>query len=427
MIEHLGQHITSYINRARHAVLAGCGLIVPLLSGMYHNVETLGYYPSCLREANRSTLRWCGLAEVEAKDLLRPESGGKVPPSTAGETPAATNLVLGLLLPSAEPQALSVRQGALLAVQDCTNNGRTTAHLVIRGAVGQWGTDAVEAARMVTDDGAQGLIAPLDGAGSHLALQVSGRTATPVVSLCSDSSVTRTGVRWMVRITPRTGDEAKAIFSGLTSTTKTWMACVPGGRRGQEIVRDISEAAQASKISWQKPIEVKWPIIDLNLFTSRLLTNRADAILLWLDPIPAASLLQSLRAAGFNGRVAGPSWLRCSDFENLAGSAMKNFVTANLVRDDETGTRFERFASDFRSQFSREPDTAAAMSYDGAQLLLQLLSGAKGRPARELFPLNGSFQGVTGVLCFDSLGNRKVELELREGRDAKILPPEGGQ
>src|SRR5690242_1137323 len=115
---------------------------------------------------------------------------------TASETSAATNLVIGLLLPEDEPLSLSVRQGVLLGVERFQANRGTVARLVVRGAVGQWGTDGVEAARMVTDDGAQALIAPPAGAASHLALQIAGRTAVPVISLCGDSSVTQTGVPW---------------------------------------------------------------------------------------------------------------------------------------------------------------------------------------------------------------------------------------
>lgn len=349
--------------------------------------------------------------------------------SPGGTTPAGyqdageTNIVIGLLLPETEPLGLSLRQGALLGVEDCRKNNGKLASLVIRGASGQWGTDALEAARMVTDDGAQGLIAAPDGSGSHLALQVAGRTAVPVISLCGDSSVTETGVRWMVRVTPRTIDEATRIFCGLNPRiTKRWLACVPGGRRGREIVHDLTDAARISGVSLQKTVEVKWPMVDLPALCGRVLTNGADGILLWLDPIPAAALLKGLETAGFKGWLAGPSWLRCSDFEAGAGAAMENFLMASPIRDKAAKDRFERFASAFRARFGQEPDPMAAMSYDAAQLLIQILSRAGSRPAHEVFPLDFSFSGVTGILVFDAQGNRKVELELREGRGDRFVP-----
>src|SRR5947207_960250 len=100
----------------------------------------------------------------------------------AAELPA---LKIGLLLPPEEPYARSIREGALLAQEDANKVGDRKVEVIIRGRAGQWGADGVEAARMVIDDGVEGLIAPSDGAASHLALQVSGRTAVPVISLCA--------------------------------------------------------------------------------------------------------------------------------------------------------------------------------------------------------------------------------------------------
>ena len=96
----------------------------------------------------------------------------------AGGTSAdSTNLVIGLLVPPEEPEAASLRDGVTLGVERANQSPGPRVSLVIRGRAGQWGADGVEAARMVTDDGALGLIAPPDGAASHLVLQVSGRTA----------------------------------------------------------------------------------------------------------------------------------------------------------------------------------------------------------------------------------------------------------
>jgi len=392
----------------------------------FPSVETLAYYPRSLRDAAHMEVAWGPAGSATGCDDIPTQSGagpgGKMPPSTAGETPAATNLVIGLLLPETEPLGLSIRQGALLGIESLSNSTeKMCATLVIRGAVGQWGTDGVEAARMVSDDGALGLIAPPDGAGSHLALQVAGRTAVPVISLCGDSSVTQTGVPWTVRIVPRTGEEAKAIFWGCKSKARRWVACVPDGRRGRQITHDIAEAAAAAGISLQKPIPVRWPMTSPSLFCDRLLDNRPEGILLWLDPIPAASLLKLLRTAGFEGQLVGPSWLRCRELENRAGSAMEGFVMPSPALDKETNARFERFANAFRARFGREPDATAAMSYDATQLLVQILYRANGRPAHEFFPVDQVFPGVTGVLSFDAQGNRKLKLELREGRNGYLL------
>ena len=176
----------------------------------------------------------------------------------AGETfTDSTNLVIGLLVPPEEPGAASLRDGATLGVELANQSPGPQVRLVIRGRTGQWGADGVEAARMVTDDGALGLIAPPDGAATHLVLQVSGRTAVPVITLSADSSVSQTGVPWMARIVPRTIEEAKMLFTGIHASH--WTAVIPDGRAGREAARDLN-AATNSNCSIEKMIEVK-PVI----------------------------------------------------------------------------------------------------------------------------------------------------------------------
>jgi len=343
------------------------------------------------------------------------ESDGRMPSSTAGETPAATNLVIGLLLPENEPLSLSVRQGVELGVENYQGSRGAAARLVIRGAVGQWGADGVEAARMVTDDGAAGLIAPPSGGASHLALQIAGRTAVPVISLCGDSSVTRTGVPWTASVTPGTLDEAKTIFCASPGLNQ-WAAYVPEGRRGREITSDLKAAARDSGVFFQGPIEVKWPVLNLSELCDPARTDGLQGILLWLDPLPAATMVRRLREAGFHGKLAGPGWLNCKEFETAAGSGLEAFMIVSPAGAKSNETRLADFALAFRTHFGREPDAMAAMSYDAAQLLLELLCRAGDRPPRELFPIEFSTPGVTGVLRFDEFGKRQLELEPQEGQ-----------
>ena len=60
---------------------------------------------------------------------------------------------IGLLLPPEEAEAASLRAGVLLAVEHANLTPTSSVSLVVRGRTGQWGADAVEAARMVLDDG----------------------------------------------------------------------------------------------------------------------------------------------------------------------------------------------------------------------------------------------------------------------------------
>ena len=190
----------------------------------------------------------------------------------------------------------------------CEPGAHFKVSLVVRGRTGQWGADAVEAARMVLDDGAQGLIAPPNGAATHLALQVAGRTAVPVISLCADSSVSQTGVPWMVRIAPTTIEEARFLLAGLKpdqSDPPEWVALVPDGRAGREVSRDLNRAASAAQRKLKRVCEVSSTLTNLESVTAQVLKEQPKGVLVWLDPVPAGRLTRSLREAGFAGKLAG--------------------------------------------------------------------------------------------------------------------------
>ena len=343
----------------------------------------------------------------------------------AGETVADnTNLVIGLLLPPEEPGAASLREGATLGVEQANASPGLPVSLVIRGRTGQWGADGVEAARMATDDGAQGLIAPPDGAASHLVLQVSGRTAVPVISLCADSSVSQTGVPWMVRIVPRTVEEAKTLFTGIRADH--WTAVIPDGRAGREAARDLKAAATNSLCSIEKMIEVNPSFTNTARLAKQIVANRPDAVLLWLDPATAGTLAKALRVAGFTGTLAGPGRLRSADFATTAGVAVDGLVVPAPILEKDAATAFQLFSAAFRARFGDEPDATAAAAYDAATLLIHILRQTGDRPAHESFPLGFSFTGASGILAFDSQGNRRVTFQLLARRGGQFVPADTG-
>ena len=339
----------------------------------------------------------------------------------AGETSAdGTNLVIGLLVPPEEPEAASLRDGVTLGVEQANQSPGPRVSLVIRGRAGQWGADGVEAARMVTDDGALGLIAPQDGAASHLVLQVSGRTAVPVISLSADSSVTRTGVPWMVRIVPRTVEEAATLFTGLHAGR--WTAVIPDERAGREAARDLNEAATNSGCIIEESIEVAPSFTNEARLGKKILAKHPGAVLLWLDPARAGRLAKALRAAGFAGTLAGPGRLRSADFAKTAGDAMEGLIVPGPILEKDAVTAFQNFTRDFRGRFGREPDATAAAACDAATLLIHVLRQTGSRPAHEAFPIGFSLAGASGILSFDSQGNRKVNLQLFKAHGGRFIP-----
>jgi ABC-type branched-subunit amino acid transport system substrate-binding protein len=324
-----------------------------------------------------------------------------------------------LLLPPEEAEAASLRGGAMLAVEQANQAPTPKVTLVTRGRIGQWGADAVEAARMVLDDGAQGLIAPPNGAATHLALQVAGRTAVPVISLCADSSVSQTGVPWMVRIAPTTIEEGRFLLSRLTtgqSDRPQWVALVPDGRAGREISLDLNRAASAAQRKLKRVYEVSSTLTNLESVTAQVLKEQPTGVLVWLDPVPAGRLTKRLREVGFAGKLAGPSRCNSPAFLASSGGASEGFLVPAIILDTPGEARLLSFQAAYRQRYGIEADFTAAEGYDAARLLVHILEKNDPQSLPRAFPLAFSLPGASGVLSFDAEGNRKIALRLLSAR-----------
>jgi ABC-type branched-subunit amino acid transport system substrate-binding protein len=329
-------------------------------------------------------------------------------------------ILIGLLLPPEEPAAVSLRQGVEIALEHANQFPGPKASLIIRGRPGQWGDDGTEAARMVLDDGARALIAPPSGAASHLSLQVAGRTAIPVVSLCGDASVTTAGIPWMVRLAPRTADEAEKILRTVAARQQPaephpsmrWAVCVPPDRPGREATRDLQGAAQAAGCLLLKPITVTTNLAEVAALAHQALASKPDAVLLWLDPISAGRLAAALRATGFRGTLAGPSRLQCGAFLKAAGGGAEGFLVPGLALDQASQTVWKRFSSEYQRRHGGEPDLSAALAYDAATLLVHVLRKTGTETPHRAFPQAEVLPGASGSLSFDEKGNRRASLNL---------------
>jgi len=348
----------------------------------------------------------------------------------AWAAPESAKVVIGLLLPPEEAEAASLRAGVLLAAEHANQAPTPQVTLVIRGRIGQWGADAVEAARMVLDDGAQGLIAPPNGAATHLALQVAGRTAVPVISLCADSSISKTGVPWMVRIAPTTIEEARFLLAGLMadqSEPPEWVALVPDGRAGREVSRDLSRAASAAQRKLKRVCEVSSTPTNLESVTAQVLKEQPEGVLVWLDPVPAGMLTRSLREAGFAGKLAGPSRCNSPGFLAASAQASEGFLVPAIVLDKPGEARLLSFRTAFRQRYGIEADLTAAEGYDAVRLLAHILKKNDPQAVPRAFPLDFSLPGASGDLSFDAQGNRKIALRLLIARRGSFVAVEPEQ
>ena len=334
-------------------------------------------------------------------------------------------LRLGIVAPSGEEDSASLLLGARMAVAESNEAAPGTVTLEVRGEAGQWGSAGNDAVILITERHVDAIIAPSDGATTHLILQVSGRTQVPVASLCSDSSVTDAGVPWAIRVVPRTDQEAEALFAAARRPDRSaphWWAVVPTGHAGRAVRRDLERAARSSSVRLDQFVEGGEPKTDVASLVHRIASGAPDGVLIWLPPSQAGTFVSALRAAGYRGCLAGPSPLDSQEFFATAGAAATGVLATGFRADAFSRGRAEQFETQYRRRYGAQPDSSAAMAYDAARVLIETLRRADSRGGSCQFPLVLPIAGATGMLHFDRSGNRTDALQALSFRDGRFAP-----
>ena len=329
--------------------------------------------------------------------------------------PATTAARIGLLVPADNAEAEILVRGATLGIKAANERPGVKVELAVRGKPGQWGTEGDEAAVLALDEEVAGIISPPDGAAAHQVLQIAGRTRIPVISLCSDTSVTGAGVPWARRIVPSQTEEALAIFEGIkrlagANAPRRCLAVLPPERSGREAARDLTTAAATVHLPTPDSVAVRSEGDQWKSLVDQALANSPDGVLLWLPPAAAARVARYARDRGFKGWLAGPNRLASPRFFESAGSAAENLVIAAI---DEQGCAVglrQRFDRDYRTQFHADPDALSRMAHDAVLVLAHWIRDPHRERTLRTWPGGGDQDGVTGPLRFDPTGGRILPL-----------------
>ena len=217
---------------------------------------------------------------------------------------------------------------------------------------------------------------------------------------------------------PRTDREAEALFAAAQRPDHPllrWWAVVPVGRPGRVVRRDLETAARVTAARLERIVEGGDPKTDLASLVPMIVAAAPGGVLLWLPPSEAGTVAAALRTAGYVGRLAGP-------FTATAGVAATGVLVTEFREDADSRARAERFEQQYRQRFDAKPDFSAAASHDAAHVLIETLRRAGDAEGYRQFPIALPTAGVTGVLHFDSSGNRTDALQVLTCQQGRFVP-----
>jgi ABC-type branched-subunit amino acid transport system substrate-binding protein len=155
--------------------------------------------------------------------------------------------------------------------------------------------------------------------------------------------------------------------------------------------------------------------------------SRVDAIVLWTDIGPAATILQQMRELGMKQRVFGShrtisGTIGGDELVKLAGPAAEGFEAVFPYDPTRTDPRWLDFNVRYEARFHEKADHFAALAYDAMQILLDAICRAGLNKGRIRDALTGieHYLGVTGDMVFDPNCKNIAPLFLARVRNGSI-------
>jgi len=269
-----------------------------------------------------------------------------------------------------------------------------------------WGAASNATVKMVYDDQDWAIFGSISSESTHIALRVALRAEIPVITSAStDPTLPETTIPWF--FTNLQDDRVQGLTLARHIFTELELKRVAllriNNRYGRFGVAKFRDAAR--RLGHPLVIEQKFLPGDSD-FTQQLKviqSSRSDAIVLWADQGPTASVLKQMRALGMKQRVFGAFRTLGPDMLAQAGPAAEGFEAVFPYDASRQDPRWLDFNTRFEARFNEKPEQFASLAYDAMNNLLDSICKAGLNRARIHDALANieAYDGVTGHYIFD--------------------------
>jgi len=292
-----------------------------------------------------------------------------------------------------------------------------------------WGAAANDVVRMIYDDKVWAVFGSISSESTHIALRLMLKAETPLVNSAStDPTIPETIIPWF--FTDLQDDRLQGYTLARHIYTELGLKRIAilrvNDRYGRFGVLKFRDASR--RLGHPVVIEQKFKPGDTD-FSHQLQViedSRVDAIVLWTDVGPAATILRQMRELGMKQRVFGShrtiSGTSEDDLIKLAGAAAEGFEAVFPYDPTRSDPRWLDFNARYEARFHEKPDHFAALAYDAMQILLDAICRAglnKGR-IRDALTGTEKHQGVTGDMVFDPNSKNIAPLFLARVHNGRI-------
>ncbi|MGI9530894.1 ABC transporter substrate-binding protein, partial [Lutimonas sp.] len=286
-------------------------------------------------------------------------------------------------------------------------NGRPL-KLIVRIAAGSWGAGSREVVDLVFKDKVEVILGAIHGQDSHLAEQVIAKTQVVYLSSwASDATLSKAYVPWFFSLVPTDDQQAIMLLEDLLDLNylKDIVVLHDGSYDAEQALKSLKSTSKEfidCRISELSTMSLK----SMGLLDS-IEQLKPDVILVMGSTVPVSTIQQQLE--GSKNEV--PVYMHLSAQSTLDFSQQKRFISNHwrpLFSPDFLDSEFVDFQDSYKNACKRTPDALAVFVYDGIMMISKaMMTSQRQSLSLQKSMLEIKYQGLTGVIDFDSLGRRK--------------------
>jgi len=318
-------------------------------------------------------------------------------------------ITIGLLVPD-KNQTASM-EAARMAVDEANQVGGNGSplRLVIRDTEGPWGAGSKESVSLVYEDSACVIVGALDGRNGHLAEQVATKShLTYMETVATESTLSQAFVPYFMRCVPNDDQQARAILELVDQNGGGKMAVLSDDRYDHmNAARSFARIAALENRDAPLILPVDPSDTEIDQLLRQLKNNEIKHLVLPFRSGFTMKFLESVRITNPEVMVYGtlgfiadlipgePDW---QELERMV------IVSPGFLHTTK-GAAFKR---NYAARTGSPPPISSAYTYDGVHMVIEAIhkAGPDRESIKETLAFMKGFQGITGPIAFDEMGNR---------------------
>ncbi len=357
----------------------------------------------------KSMFRGVGRDEPEPKpDSVRV---GFIGPLTRADVPSLPLAAAGVTV---DPWKAETGRRMLHAVQLAIDQANAAGgyrgipfELVPRTDLVLWGQSSNELVGFSLKDKVWGIVTGVDSNHNHVMSRATLKIELPIVAAgSSDPTLVEHAIPWLVRCI---NDDRQNGFLLLDEIVNIRHLTRPAllrvnDRDGRTGVDEFVQGAR--RLGHPVLIELRFNNgdTDFGAQLAKIVDARADALVLWGNPVETGLIVRQARKMGIDLPIFGFDRMTQEEFLKQAGEAAEGVVVSASMNPDSRDPSWVRFRDSYRKRWGEEPGSFAAHAYDGMNLLISAIreAGLNRARIRDAMYRLDRYHGVTGEIIFDT-------------------------